>query len=123
MDPATTMTTPIESAPAHVAPGFLAWVAELVRLHRGRLVAYARRRGLTAEQSLDAVQDGFASFLTLPEARSIARAGADSLKFLTALVRNEETSKVLGLSPEYVRVLLHRARAHVRSCSHDQSGK
>jgi RNA polymerase sigma-70 factor, ECF subfamily len=167
---------------AHAAPGFLAWVAQLVHLHRGRLLAYARRRGLDAEDALDAVQDSFVSFLKLPEARNIAHEGDDALKLLTVLLRHtvqnrrrernranlppdlplvpatetsealvlraeelarvhgcilrmaqmqrdvvmlsllderprEEIAAILGISDGYVRVLLHRAREHVRSCS------
>jgi RNA polymerase sigma-70 factor (ECF subfamily) len=51
-------------------------------------VAYARRHGLDPEEALDAVQDSFASFLKLPEARSISRSGDDSLKLLTVIVGN-----------------------------------
>jgi RNA polymerase sigma-70 factor (ECF subfamily) len=177
---------PDERAPEHEPPGFLVWVAGLVRRHRARLVAYARRQGLGPEEALDAVQDSFASFLGLPEARSISRSGDDSLKLLTVILRNnaqnhrrkrdrrdrklllvrsaavdegesteqlvaraeelarvngcikamanlqravimlslvddlshDETGKALGLSPGYVRVLLHRAREHVRSCTY-----
>lgn len=170
----------------HAAPGFLSWVAALVHAHRGRLLSYARRRGLDAEDALDAVQDSFVSFLRLPEARGIARHGDDSLKLLTVLLRHDvqnrrrkrarhrralgvlesapspttaESSEVLieqaeelarvhgcilrmarlqrqvvmlslldeeprdrvatllGISDGYVRVLLHRAREHVRTCS------
>jgi RNA polymerase sigma factor (sigma-70 family) len=32
---------------------------------------------------------------------------------------HDETGKLLGLSPGYVRVLLHRAREHVHSCARD----
>jgi RNA polymerase sigma-70 factor (ECF subfamily) len=31
----------------------------------------------------------------------------------------EEVAAVLGISDGYVRVLLHRAREHVRDCHHD----
>lgn len=173
-------------AALHAPPGFLNWVSELVHAHRGRLLAYARRRGLDAEEALDAVQDSFVSFLRLPEARAIAREGDDSLKLLTVLLRHnlqnhrrkrsrrrqadvaleaesaaqgdsessevlvaraeelarvngcilrmsglqrqvimlslleekprEEIAQVLGISDGYVRVLLHRAREHVRLC-------
>ena len=173
----------------HAPPGFLGWVAELVHIHRSRLLAYARRRGLDAEEALDAVQDCFISFLRLPEARAIAHEGDDSLKMLTVLLRHnlqnhrrkrarrsrahaalelvipeEETetsealvarseelarvrgcilrmarlqrdvvmlsllderphgeiAKVLGISDGYMRVLLHRAREHVRNCPLDE---
>jgi RNA polymerase sigma-70 factor (ECF subfamily) len=169
----------------HEGPGFLSWVAGLVHAHRDRLLAYARRRGLDAEDSLDAVQDSFVSFLRLPEARAIAHASEDSLKLLTVILRHnlqnrrrkharhgraqllleaeaahidrensetliaqaeelarvagcirrmaqvqrrvvmlslldgqsrDEVAKVLGISEGYVRVLLHRARQHVRNC-------
>jgi RNA polymerase sigma-70 factor (ECF subfamily) len=168
------------------SPGFVAWVADLVHRHRGRLLTYARRRGLSPADALDVVQDSFASFLTLPEAQSIARVGDDAIKLLTVIARhnilnrrrkqarqdtwpdvdgidalpsldadsNEElllhaeelaraygclrgmsrlhraavllsaldehpgddVAALLGVSPGHVRVLLHRARAHVRAC-------
>jgi RNA polymerase sigma factor (sigma-70 family) len=170
----------------HAPPGFLAWVAQLVHAHRQRLLAYARRRGLDAEDSLDAVQESFVSFLRLPEARAMARDGDDGLKFLTVLLRHqvqnfrrkatrrvrahttvevealesrsedsatliahaeelarvqgcilrmarlqrrvvllsildeqprEQVAETLGISQGYLRVLLHRAREHVRNCS------
>jgi len=172
----------------HAAPGFLNWVAGLVHSHRSRLLGYARRRGLDAEEALDVVQDSFASFLRLPEARTIAHQGDDSLKLLTVLVRHniqnyrrkrrrrsgaqilleaefavqstetseelighaedlarvhgcilrmanlqrqvvqlslldeqprERVAELLGISDGYVRVLLHRAREHVRNCPYD----
>ena len=55
----------------HAPPGFLAWVAELVHLHRHQLLGYARRRGLDAEDALDAVQESFVSFLRLPEGADV----------------------------------------------------
>ena len=171
-------------------PGFLGWVSRLVHAHRQRLLAYARRRGLSAEEALDAVQDGFVSFLRLPEARSIAHDGDDALKLLTVIVRHnlqnrlrkerrhdraqalieaeaaqfatessesiiaraeelahvkgciermaylerqvvmlslldqaprDEVAKLLGISDCYVRVLLHRARQHVRTCPYESA--
>lgn len=179
------VTAPEGEAALGAAPGFLAWVAELVHAHRTRLLAYARKRGLDGDDALDAVQDAFVSFLRLPEAQEIARAGDDSLRFLTVLVRhqamnkvrkharrvkalglvvppldtesseeliarseelarahaciqrmaklqrevimlslldehpNEEVAALLGLSEGYVRVLLHRAREHVRHCPYE----
>lgn len=179
------------AAGAHAPPGFLAWVATLVRTHRARLLSYARRRGLDAEEALDAVQDSFLAFLKLPEARSVARSGEDdALKLLTVILRHDilnrrrklgrrgrasvetdvdrvdsgaessetiiaraeelarvegcilrmqrlqrlvvklslldeqphgEIARTLGLSEGHVRVLLHRAREHVRSCPFEES--
>lgn len=169
----------------HAPPGFLTWVASLVHDHRSRLLGYGRRRGLDAEEALDAVQDTFISFLRLPEARTIANVTEDSLKLLTVLLRHnvqnrrrkrsrraraqllleaepaaqaaipsdelirqteelvrvqgcilrmarlqrsvvmlslleerprEDVAKLLGISEGYVRVLLHRAREHIRDC-------
>lgn len=172
------------------SPGFVAWVAELVHRHRTRLLTYARRRGLAPADALDVVQDTFASFLTLPEAQSIARIGDDAVKLLTVIARHnilnrrrklarqdtwpdlgaidalpssdresneelllraeelaraygclrrmsrlhraavllsaldeqpgEDVAASLGVSPGHLRVLLHRARAHVRACPLDE---
>lgn len=168
----------------HAPPGFLSRVAALVRLHRARLLAYARRRGLDAEAALDAVQDSFVTFLRLPAARIVA-SPEEALRLLTSVLRHEicnarrkqvrraraapqllalargadeETSEVLieraealgrargcivqmgslqrrvvalglldeapldevarrvGVSPVYARVLLSRARQHLRAC-------
>ncbi|MET0284793.1 MAG: sigma-70 family RNA polymerase sigma factor [Polyangiales bacterium] len=162
---------------AHAAPGFLNRVAGLVHAHRGRLLSYARKRGLSADDALDVVQEGFVTFLRLPQARTVP--DEDALKLLTVLVRHqlqnrrrqnartlpgddvsassessedliaraeelarvngcilrmnalqgdvirlsllderphEEIGPLLGISDGYVRVLLHRAREHVRNC-------
>ncbi len=180
-----TTATPLEH---HAPPGFLSWVAVLVHEHRARLLAYARNRGLDAEEALDAVQESFLSFLRLPEARAIANASEDSSKLLTVVLRHnlqnrqrkrsrhararllleagmvtedtttseeliaraeelgrvqgcilrmarlqrqvitlslldeqprEAVAKVLGISDGYVRVLLHRAREHLRHCTYE----
>lgn len=171
----------------HAPEGFLSWVAALVHQHRRVLIGYARKRGLDAEDALDAVQDSFFSFLHLPEARTIARDGEDAIKLLTVVLRHnvmnrrrtqrrrsaavvplttsdatdeqsserllasaEELARAhgcilrmaelqrrvvmlslldelpaqtvaeeLGIQPGYVRVLLHRAREHVRSCPYE----
>jgi RNA polymerase sigma-70 factor (ECF subfamily) len=169
------------STDVHAPTGFLRWVADLVHEHRARLLAYAQRRGLGAEDALDVVQEAFLSFLRLPQASSIARDGDDAIKLLTVLVRHqllnrrrqrhgapleldvpssaesseqlvaraeelarvngcilrmhglqrdvirlsllderprEEIATLLGISDGYVRVLLHRAREHVRTCDY-----
>jgi RNA polymerase sigma factor (sigma-70 family) len=179
---------PPAQAEAHVPEGFLIWVADLVHAHRARLLGYVRRRGLAPDDALDVVQDSFASFLTLPEAPSIARVGDDAIRLLTVIARHnimnrrrkrsrreaslsgmdavlpdgsesseelvmraeqlarvrgclslmnrlpravilmsalderphQEVAELLGISPGHVRVLLHRARMHVRACPIDQ---
>lgn len=171
----------------HAPPGFLGWVSRLVRAHRATLLGNARRRGLSADDALDAVQDAFIVFLRLPEARAMGEDPTAALKMLTVLLRHgtmnrrrkaqrrtrgdvelaavtpcsdestedllarvEELARVhgcilrmaelqrrvvvlslvdglshegvaasLGISDGYARVLLHRARAHVRSCTFD----
>jgi RNA polymerase sigma-70 factor (ECF subfamily) len=163
---------------------FLPWVAQLVHTHRMQLLAYARRRGLDAEDALDAVQDAFFSFLRLPQARAIAGTPSDAIKLLTVILRHdllnrrrkgtrrariqlqlaaeptddpesseqiiarteqlarvhgcilamgplqqsvvrlslidpqprEEVAAQLGISEGYLRVLVHRAREHLRNC-------
>jgi RNA polymerase sigma factor (sigma-70 family) len=174
----------------HAPPDFLAWVASLVHRHRDELLRYARRRGLEAEEALDAVQDTFVTFLDLPDARGLARVGRDAVKLLTVLLRNqvanrrrkkerqadglarlgrergervdessaeliaqaEEFARVqgcilrmarlqravielslvddepheaiaerLGITAGYARVLLHRAREHVRTCGYEEA--
>lgn len=183
-----TQTGPLADGEAalHAPTGFLGWVAQLVHAHRARLLAYAVRRGLSAEDALDVVQDSFISFLKLPQARDIAHLDEDSLKMLTVLVRHtllnhkrklarrqygslpaddsiasdkfldsetlvsqaeelarlrgcilrmaelqrrvvtlslldehshEIVSQILDISESYARVLLHRARDHMRNCN------
>lgn len=172
----------------HAPAGFWTWMAALVRQHRSRLLGLARRRGLDAEDALDAVQESFLSFVKLPEARAIANVPEDSAKLLNVLLRHNvlnrrrkrirharaqllleaaaaetdgatseelisraeelarvhgcivqmgnlqrsvvmlslldeqprsEVAQLLGISEGYVRVLLHRAREHLRTCDYD----
>src|SRR5690242_4719281 len=72
----------------HAPPGFLGWVAQLVHIHRQRLLGYARKRGPDAADALDAVKKSFVSSLKLPEARSRAREGDDAPKLLTVTLRH-----------------------------------
>ena len=174
----------------HAPPDFLSWVATLVHRHRAELLRYARRRGMAAEDALDAVQDTFVTFLDLPDARVLARSGRDAVKLLTVILRNhvlnrrrkrarqadglqelgrarggereessvelieraeefaraqvcilrlarlqravielslvdgephESIAQRLGITAGHARVLLHRAREHVRNCGYNQT--
>jgi RNA polymerase sigma-70 factor (ECF subfamily) len=74
-------------------PGFLEWVTRLVHTHRGRLYRLARREGLREEDALDCVQDAFHTFLLLPQARQLVESSDDSIKLLSALVRNHARNR------------------------------
>jgi RNA polymerase sigma-70 factor, ECF subfamily len=73
--------------------GFLEWVTRLVHTHRERLYRLARREGLREEDALDSVQDAFHTFLLLPQARQLVESDDDSLKLLSALVRNHARNR------------------------------
>ena len=174
----------MSQAESHAPPGFLSWVAELVHLHRHRLLSFARAQGLDAEAALDCVQDAFVSLMKLPQSRDIAEHNEDAAGLLFVLVKHSlsnqrrtqrrreallaeaplapldparseqliaeaehlarvrgcilqmkelqrrvielsllddssgsDTAEALGISPGHVRVLLFRARAHVKSCN------
>jgi RNA polymerase sigma factor (sigma-70 family) len=74
-------------------PGFLDWVSRLVHTHRGRLYRLARREGLRDEDAFDCVQDAFHTFLLLPQARQLVGSNDDSIKLLSALVRNHARNR------------------------------
>ena len=67
---------------------FLAWVSRLVHDHRGSLVRLCRAEGLSPEDAFDAVQEGFHTFLTLPQARTLVDEPDQSRKLLAVLTRN-----------------------------------
>jgi RNA polymerase sigma-70 factor, ECF subfamily len=111
--------------------GFTGWVSDLARTHTRRLVAVARREGLESQESLDAVQEAFETFLLLPQARALVNVPEDSGSVLAVLVRNaarnmrrrhhralphEPLPEEPGLAGEdpSVEDLLLRAEEHVR---------
>jgi RNA polymerase sigma-70 factor (ECF subfamily) len=53
----------------------------------------ARREGLREEDALDSVQDAFHTFLLLPQARQLVESSDDSIKLLSALVRNHARNR------------------------------
>lgn len=81
----------------HAPPQFLTWVGTQVHRHREELLRYARRRGLAAEDALDAVQDTFVTFLGLPDAKRLAELasddGGDVIRLLTVLLRNHVANR------------------------------
>lgn len=84
--------------------GFTAWVDHLAREHTDALVSVAVREGLPAEDAMDAVQEAFTTFLTLPQARQLAEHREDADALLAVLVRNAARN---------ARRRHHRARPHV----------
>jgi RNA polymerase sigma-70 factor (ECF subfamily) len=81
------------TAASGARPGFLEWVTRLFHAHRGRLSRLARREGLREEDSLDCVQDAFHTFLLLPQARQLVQSNDESIKLLSALVRNHARNR------------------------------
>lgn len=67
---------------------FTGWVSDLARVHAARLAGVARREGLTADDALDAVQEGFHTFLGLPQARALVSDEEGSRRLLSVLVKN-----------------------------------
>ncbi len=91
----------MRSSPART--GFTAWVENLAREQTDGLVATAIREGLTSDDALDAVQEAFTTFLTLPQARTLAEHREDAGAFLAVIVRNAARN---------ARRRHHRARPH-----------
>jgi RNA polymerase sigma-70 factor (ECF subfamily) len=70
-------------------PPTAAQLARLVQANRVRLLALARRQGLSPVEAFDCVQEAFQTYLRLPQARSIGDAPDDGARLLAAIVRNE----------------------------------
>jgi RNA polymerase sigma-70 factor, ECF subfamily len=75
------MTLPV------VSP-FISWVELLAQRHTRQLMGVATHEGLGTDDALDAVQEAFATFLNLPQARALVEAPDDTAAFLSAIVRN-----------------------------------
>jgi len=81
------------------------WLARLARGHASRLVAVARREGVSPTDALDLVQDAFGTLLARPDAEHLRRRpDADGARVLAAIVRNAARN---------LRRRHHRARPHV----------
>jgi RNA polymerase sigma-70 factor, ECF subfamily len=83
--------------------GFTGWVSDLARDHTSALARVARGEGLTAEEALDAVQEGFHTLLSLPQGRMLAMSIDDSRALMGAIVRNAARN---------MRRKHHRSRPH-----------
>ena len=70
-------------------PPTTAQLARLVQANRDRLLALARRQGLSPVEAFDCVQEAFQTYLRLSQARSIGDAPDDGARLLAAIVRNE----------------------------------
>jgi RNA polymerase sigma-70 factor (ECF subfamily) len=81
-------------------------MSQLVHAQRGRLYRLARREGLRDQDAFDCVQDAFHTFLLLPQARRLVGSNDDSMKLLSAMVRNHARN---------------RRRKHAISRPHDSS--
>ena len=79
------------------------WVTDVVRAERPRLVAIARREGLSAADALDAAQDAVVTFLGRPELPALVGRDAEGARLLTAIARNAARN---------ARRRHHRARPH-----------
>ena len=86
-----------------MSSNFLGWVGGLARTHTRLLAAVAVREGLTRFEAVDAVQEGFATLLTLAQARELAIDGEGAAQLMSVLVRNAARN---------MRRRHHRARAH-----------
>ncbi|HUQ02838.1 MAG TPA: sigma-70 family RNA polymerase sigma factor [Kofleriaceae bacterium] len=64
------------------------WIGDLARGHARRLAAIARREGLTGDEALDAVQDGFRTLLGREDMAVLRDRPDDAANVLTAIVRN-----------------------------------
>lgn len=94
----------VERANARQVAGFTGWVAQLARLHTRELALVAAREGLAGDDALDAVQEAFATFLILPQARGLSEAPEEAMALLAVIVRNAGRN---------LRRRHHRARPHV----------
>jgi len=83
--------------------GFVGWVSDLARGHTRALSGVARREGLGPDDALDAVQEAFQTFLSLPQARTLVGDEEDSRRLLSVIVRNAARN---------MRRRAHRSRPH-----------
>ncbi len=81
----------------------VAWVTRLVRAERPRLVAIARREGLSRADALDAVQEAVLIFLGRTEPSALVDRGPEAARLLAVITRNAARN---------ARRRHHRARPH-----------
>ncbi len=90
---------------------FTGWVCELASRNARPLAAVARREGLSPDDALDAVQEAFHTFLTLPQARSLVDDREGSRRLLAVLVRNAARN---------MRRRHFRSRPHEDAAAHEE---
>ena len=111
-------------------PAFTQWVSRLATEHTRGLAFVAEHEGLSGSDALDAVQEAFHTFLSLPRARRLIDEREDSAKLLAVLVRNvarnarrrhhravphlDVTEVALADAAPGVNELLMQAEEHVR---------
>lgn len=83
---------------------FVGWVSELARAHTRPLADVAVREGLTRAEAVDAVQEGFLTLLTLPQARELSHDDEGAKRLMAVIVRNAARNM---------------RRRHHRSCPHE----
>lgn len=81
------------------------WIGDLARDHARRLAAVARREGLSGDDALDAVQDGFRTLLGRDDAAALRDRPGEAALLLTAIVRNAARN----LRRRHHRAAPHRA--------------
>lgn len=70
------------------SPVFAGGFTALVHRQRARLVAVARREGLSAEDAFDCAQDAFVVLLSAPEGPALAQRPEEAASFLVGTARN-----------------------------------
>jgi RNA polymerase sigma-70 factor (ECF subfamily) len=64
------------------------WIGDLARAHARRLAAVARMEGLSGDDALDAVQDGFRTLLGRGEGGGLRERPDEAAALLTVMVKN-----------------------------------
>jgi RNA polymerase sigma-70 factor, ECF subfamily len=74
--------------PSPARTGFTGWVENLAREQTDGLVAVALHAGLSADDAIDAMREAFTTFLSVPQARTLAEHREDTGTVLAVLLRH-----------------------------------